>query len=489
MFHDQKEHLQFLQICSDFICLAALHYLVLPLLLSMTTPSFTLPASIMPHQTIRTCVCRVEHLFCLFPFWTVIPIILMNKLKGYKPAPPPDIKSIYRHALILSTLSVGVSSLLFYIFDVKQERVLLFSVILFLLLFLILTLNRLYIYYCLRKNNGNPNLIRHLLLVGSGLRSRSLVSLIEKNPQWGLRITGFLTNQNDDIGKKIAGKEILGKVDQLPDIVYYHYTDCVVYTGDDNYAPYHDLLLKSCASMGIDFATTQKRALNLPIRKGRIFTDYIGDIEVKLIKFVYFRPRAVFFKRIFDLTASSILITLCLPFWITIAISIKITSPGPVFFKQERIGKYGKKFILFKFRSMVGGAEKMQEALLHLNEMDGPAFKIKEDPRQTITGRFLRRTSLDELPQLFNVFRGDISLVGPRPAIEKEVLQYLPIERKRLSVPQGITCIWQVSGRNNIKFDEWMKLDLMYIDNLSTAQDFKILIKTIPAVLMKNGAY
>ena len=138
---------------------------------------------------------------------------------------------------------------------------------------------------------------------------------------------------------------------------------------------------------------------------------------------------------------------------------------------------------------MVGGAEKMQEGLMHLNEMDGPAFKIKNDPRQTITGSFLRKTSLDELPQLFNVFRGDISLVGPRPAIEIEVIQYRPIERKRLSVTQGITCIWQISGRNNIKFDEWMKLDLLYIDNLSTAQDFRIILKTIPAVLLKKGAY
>jgi len=212
-------------------------------------------------------------------------------------------------------------------------------------------------------------------------------------------------------------------------------------------------------------------------------------MEFKLIKFVYIIPLTVFLKRIIDLTASSVLIVLCMPFWITIPISIKLTSPGPVFFRQERFGKYGKKFILYKFRSMVVGAEKMQEGLTYLNEMDGPAFKIKNDPRQTVSGRFLRKTSLDELPQLFNVFRGDISLVGPRPAIEKEVIHYRPIERKRLSVPQGITCIWQVSGRNNIKFDEWMKLDLMYIYNFSAAQDIKILLKTIPAVLLKKGAY
>lgn len=242
--------------------------------------------------------------------------------------------------------------------------------------------------------------------------------------------------------------------------------------------------------MGIDFATTKKIPQHhTSAKKPLIFKENIVDMEFNLIKFVYLRPLATFFKRLFDLTASSILITLCLPLWISISISIKTTSPGPIFFRQERIGKYGKKFVLFKFRSMVMDAEKMQKNLMYLNEMDGPAFKIKNDPRQTLTGRFLRKTSLDELPQLFNVFRGDISLVGPRPAIEHEVIQYRPIERKRLSVTQGITCIWQVSGRNNIKFDEWMKLDLMYIDNLCTAQDFRILLKTIPAVILKKGAY
>jgi lipopolysaccharide/colanic/teichoic acid biosynthesis glycosyltransferase len=171
-----------------------------------------------------------------------------------------------------------------------------------------------------------------------------------------------------------------------------------------------------------------------------------------------------------------------------IPIAIKLSSSGPIFFPQERIGRYGKKFILFKFRSMVVGAEEMQQSLMHLNEMDGPAFKIKEDPRQTIAGKFLRRSSLDELPQLFNVIKGDISLVGPRPAIESEVVNYSPNERKRLSLMQGITCIWQVSGRNKIKFHEWMQLDLMYIENWSLAQDFKILFRTIPAVLFKKGA-
>ncbi len=519
MFHDQKEYLHLSQIFADIICLAVLYYLIVPLFLSTANGYFTLPISIMPHPMATIHPLRTARFFLLSPFFIVTPLLLsMTALNGlyekvgrpnilssfvvgepgpksrsarggYKKTGLPDTKNVYYKVIPLSILSSVVLSILFFSFGMTLKETVFFSIISFCILFLTLTLNRLCFFYCLKRCNSSPNLIRHFLLVGTGPRARQVAAYVENHPQCGWRITGFLTDQPDDIGKTVANKKILGEVDQLPRIVHEHYTDCVVYPGDDSYTEHHDFLLKSCAGMGIDFATTKENPMNMITTKAHVFSEHIGNIEFKLIKFVYRRPLVAFFKRMFDLTASSIIIVLCLPFWVTIPISIKITSPGPVFFKQERIGKYGKKFILFKFRSMVGGAEKMQESLMHLNEMDGPAFKIKNDPRQTRTGKFLRKTSLDELPQLFNVFRGDISMVGPRPAIEKEVLQYRPIERKRLSVTQGITCIWQVSGRNNIKFDEWMKLDLMYIDNLSTAQDFRILLKTIPAVLLKNGAY
>jgi exopolysaccharide biosynthesis polyprenyl glycosylphosphotransferase len=312
---------------------------------------------------------------------------------------------------------------------------------------------------------------------------------VANHPEYGLRITGFLRTHEDETGETVSCKMILGEITKLVDILHEHYTDCVVCTGDNASALQHEYLLKSCSTMGIDFATTKRDCPDKNLENVRIFSEHIGKFEFKVLKFIYLSPELTFLKRTFDFTVSSLLILLCLPFWIAIPISIKATSPGTIFFRQKRIGKYGKEFTLFKFRSMVADAEKTQNMLMHLNEMDGPAFKIKNDPRLTTTGRFLRKSSLDELPQLFNVFRGDISLVGPRPATKKEVVQYRPIERKRLSVIQGITCVWQVSGRNNIKFDEWMKLDLMYIDHWSTAQDLRILFKTIPAVLLKKGAY
>lgn len=343
--------------------------------------------------------------------------------------------------------------------------------------------------HLIKKSSSNNNLIKHLLLAGTGFKAQSISAYIENHPECGLRITGFLTDKDDEIGKKISNKKILGKAEDLIQIVHNNYTDCVVYTEELEDTRCHKVLLQGCSVMGIDFATTQEEFHDKAVGKKRIFSERIGNIELKIKKFVYVTPQASFSKRVFDLIFSLMLITLFLPFFVVVPILIKLTSHGPVFFRQERIGKYGKRFILFKFRSMVQDAENMQEKFLYLNEMDGPAFKIEHDPRQTKIGKILRKTSFDELPQLFNVVKGDISLVGPRPAIENEVIQYSPVDRKRLSMIQGITCIWQISGRNRVKFDEWMKLDLNYftgicLNNIGDFQgameSFKIIHETEP---------
>ena len=170
------------------------------------------------------------------------------------------------------------------------------------------------------------------------------------------------------------------------------------------------------------------------------------------------------------------------------ALGIKLTSPGPVLFRQLRCGLHGRPFTFLKFRSMQIDAEELKPHLAPFNEMDGPAFKMTNDPRVTPIGRLLRRTSLDELPQLWNILRGDMSFVGPRPAVLEEVRQYEPWQRRRLSMKPGLTCLWQVSGRNELTFEEWMRLDLEYIDNWSLWLDVKIALKTIPAVLLGRGA-
>jgi exopolysaccharide biosynthesis polyprenyl glycosylphosphotransferase len=193
-------------------------------------------------------------------------------------------------------------------------------------------------------------------------------------------------------------------------------------------------------------------------------------------------------KRFIDVVVSGALLIVLSPLFLLIALGVKTTS-GPVIFRQTRVGLNGRLFDMLKFRSMVDGAEKALGDLKGVNEMRGPAFKLKNDPRVTTFGRFLRRFSLDELPQLWNVFVGDMSLVGPRPPIPGEVSLYERRSRRRLSMRPGLTCTWQVSGRNNISdFDTWVKLDLDYIDNWSLSGDLMLLVRTIPAVLFGTGA-
>jgi lipopolysaccharide/colanic/teichoic acid biosynthesis glycosyltransferase len=175
------------------------------------------------------------------------------------------------------------------------------------------------------------------------------------------------------------------------------------------------------------------------------------------------------------------------PLLLIIAVAIKFEDGGSVFFQQERVGLNGRSFPIFKFRTMVARAEVLQAALLGQNEQNGPVFKITNDPRVTRVGWLLRKTSLDELPQFFNVMRGEMSIVGPRPPIRSEVEKYERWQKRRLSMKPGITCIWQVSGRNNIPFEEWMKLDMEYIDNWSFTGDLILVIKTIKVVLIGNG--
>jgi exopolysaccharide biosynthesis polyprenyl glycosylphosphotransferase len=193
-------------------------------------------------------------------------------------------------------------------------------------------------------------------------------------------------------------------------------------------------------------------------------------------------------KRLIDAVLSVVILTALAPLMVLVSLMIKLTSPGPVFFAQKRVGMNQRLFVLYKFRSMVAGAEQMMESVAHLNDRDGPAFKIIDDPRITRIGRFLRRTSLDELPQLLNVIRGEMSLVGPRPPLPEEVRRYAWLFRKRLSVKPGVTCIWQISGRNNVSFDRWMEMDHEYIENWSLWLDLKILFLTVPVVLLSKGA-
>ena len=194
-------------------------------------------------------------------------------------------------------------------------------------------------------------------------------------------------------------------------------------------------------------------------------------------------------KRLIDIICSFVGILVLSPLFIIIAIIIKFTSKGPVFFSQKRVGRNGKEFDMYKFRSMVVNAEELKEKLAAQNEMSGPMFKMKDDPRVTKVGKFIRKTSLDELPQLWNILKGDMSLVGPRPSLPKEVAQFDEWMYKRLEVKPGLTCYWQVSGRNNIDFEDWMKLDIRYVEEKNLWIDIKLIFKTVGVLFGDKNAH
>ncbi len=194
-------------------------------------------------------------------------------------------------------------------------------------------------------------------------------------------------------------------------------------------------------------------------------------------------------KRLLDVALVLLGLVLLLPLLPAIIALIKLDSPGPILFRQKRVGQGGRLFTCYKFRSMVPDAESLKAELVKMNEATGPAFKIRNDPRITAIGHFLRRSSLDEVPQLFNVLSGEMSMVGPRPQIPTEVALYEPWHRGRLAVTPGITCLWQISGRSHVGFDEWMRLDLEYVRRRSLALDLRILLGTLPAVIARKGAY
>jgi exopolysaccharide biosynthesis polyprenyl glycosylphosphotransferase len=255
----------------------------------------------------------------------------------------------------------------------------------------------------------------------------------------------------------------------------------------DKYGPLVETIVRHCEEQGIIVRVrTEMSYLHI----ARSYVDELEGVPVMTFQSGPADSWQLIMKRFIDILGSAVLLLALVPLFAIVALLIKFDSPGPVFFNQERVGFNKRRFRMLKFRTMVDGAHMRQSKLEHLNEAKGPVFKIKNDPRITRLGNFLRRFSIDELPQLFNVLKGDMSLVGPRPLPVRDVKRIdLTWHKRRFSIKPGITCLWQVNGRSDIGFDDWVKLDLEYIDKWSLALDLVILLKTIPAVLKGPGAY
>ncbi len=326
----------------------------------------------------------------------------------------------------------------------------------------------------------------YLLIVGCGLRAREIAALVESSRATGLRLVGFIDPESGDAPAENLGRYKVFPLDALADILQNQVVDEVIFALNLQELARLEPVMQHCADVGVK---TRLQLEFLPAAYSRIYLEKFRDVELLSLSSAPDSELRLFFKRAFDTVLSAASLLLLSPVLASIAAMIRITSPGPVLFRQTRCGLGGRRFTLYKFRSMINNAEQMRAELHHHNQLDGPAFKISDDPRITPVGRWLRRFSLDELPQLWNVLRGEMSFVGPRPAIPAEVEQYEDWQRRRLRMRPGLTCTWVLEGRNEVGFQRWMQLDLGYIDNWSLWLDVKIFLRTIPIVLSGRGAY
>jgi exopolysaccharide biosynthesis polyprenyl glycosylphosphotransferase len=332
---------------------------------------------------------------------------------------------------------------------------------------------------------------RTLLIVGTGRRATDIAHMIAGHKYWGYKILGFVSDGHR-LSNGWARYRVYGTVPELKRILETgaipEPIDEIVFAVTRKKLDEMRQIFVLCEELGI----RTRVAMNfLQNRVARMEIEELEGVPFLTFTTTPSNEAQLALKRALDVALSLMVLTIALPLILLAAIAIRLTSPGSILFKQQRIGLNGRRFTLYKFRTMIADADARREEVAHLNEMiGGPAFKMKSDPRVTAVGRWLRKFSLDELPQLWNVLKGDMSLVGPRPPIPEEVSLYHRWHRRRLSMKPGLTCLWQISGRNDIQdFDSWMKLDLQYIDNWSPALDLKILLRTIPAVLSGRGAH
>jgi exopolysaccharide biosynthesis polyprenyl glycosylphosphotransferase len=277
-------------------------------------------------------------------------------------------------------------------------------------------------------------------------------------------------------------------VDQLNSVIAHQAVDEVlVALPIDRYRPLVETIVRHCEEQGI-VVRVRTEMFNLQV--ARSYVDNLEGVPVLTIQSGPADSWQLVMKRLIDVAGSAALLLALAPLFAVVTLLIRLDSPGPVFFAQERVGLNKRRFRMLKFRTMVPEADTQQHMLEHLNEAEGPVFKIKNDPRITRIGKFLRRFSIDELPQLVNVLKGDMSLVGPRPLPVRDVDRIdVQWHKRRFSIKPGITCLWQVNGRSNIGFNEWVRMDLDYIDKWSLGLDLVILMKTIPVVFRGPGAY
>ncbi|MBU0509308.1 sugar transferase [bacterium] len=392
-----------------------------------------------------------------------------------------DIKIVFRTSILATMIVLGLAYMLRVETPPRAATGLfvIFAVCL-------LSLNRVFFRYLRAFLRQEGALAKTILIVGSGQKAQRFLTSIRRHAEWGVDLIGFVEHEPERIGLEIMGAKVLGGPEDLPRILHEHPIHEVVFAIPSRQ-------LESCTDM---LALCEQEGVNTVILSNffsglvaQVETDILYDQPVLVYRTTHHKEWQLFVKRLFDIAFAATFLILLFPLLAAIAIAIKLDDGGPMFYTWKVVGRDKRNFQGYKFRTMVVDADRLKEKLMAKNEMSGIAFKMKQDPRITRVGHFLRKYSLDELPQLWSVLLGQMSIVGPRPPLESELRRFESWHRRKLSVKPGLTCLWQISGRSAITdFDEWIKLDLAYIDNWSLWLDFKILLKTIPVVLVGRGA-
>lgn len=359
--------------------------------------------------------------------------------------------------------------------DLSRPFLLLFGVFCWILLNLFrLSLPRIFLF--LRRG------ATHILIVGTGDGARKLAAQFEADSDAGVQLIGFVREEDGlaDVRFELAREYPIYSLPDLPRLLEQHVVDEVVFAVEPRLLQGLEEVFLLCDEDGV---RTRLAVDFFPHVNSQIYLDRLGPAPMLTFSATPYDDLRLMVKRTTDVVISIAALSLLAPILILLVILIRITSPGPAIFRQIRCGLNGRRFVFYKFRSMCDKADELRDSIEHLNERPGVVFKIRNDPRLTPVGRWLRRFSLDELPQLWNVLKGDMSIVGPRPPLPDEVRKYERWQRRRLRMRPGLTCLWAVRGRDAIDFETWMKLDMQYIDTWSLALDWKIILRTIPRVL------
>ena len=336
----------------------------------------------------------------------------------------------------------------------------------------------------IRREFGAPH---YVMVVGVSERALRMAESLERSANYGIRLTGFLHDGSAPAPETIQLQKsypVYG-LQRLPELLKGRVIDEVIFALDSSRLAGMEEAFLLCDEEGV---RTRVLVDFFPHVNSDVYLDRLGTLPLLTFAAAPHDELRLVVKRATDMALAGVALVALVPFMLVIVLLIRLTSPGPAIFRQVRCGLNGRRFVFYKFRSMCENAEDLKPALAHLNQKT-TAFKIPNDPRLTRIGRFLRKFSIDEWPQLWNVVRGDMSLVGPRPAVPEEVDQYERWQRRRLRMRPGLTCLWALAGRDTLDFESWMKMDMSYIDNWSLALDWKIILRTIPKVILGKGAH